>query len=363
VARKIFVAATRENQGKTTFSAGLLGCLEEKSLKVGYIKPLGQHHIHVGEYAVDEDAYLMYNIFKWSFPLHYTSPVVFEKDSTRAYIDNPEAPDFEKRILESLDVVSRDKDFVVIEGTGHAGVGSLIELCNARVSKLVGAKVVLVTEGGIGKPFDEVMLNHAIFEKEGAELLGVIINKVFPDKLEMVKSYLTRAFSRKGIALLGILPLARRLVGPSVRQVCNGLNAKLLYGEEFLDNHIQDIVVGTMTAHHALKSLHQESLLITEGDREDLIFASMACGGMGNPDRCSIAAVLLAGGLEPHPRIGQALAHCRFPVLLVDDDSYEAATKVYALMFSPDPSDRKKIQLSKELVKERVDVDYIIENA
>ena len=363
MAKRIFVAATRENQGRTTFSAGLLGCLKEKSLNVGYIKPLGQHHVHVGKYAVDEDAYLMHKIFKWDFPLHNTSPVIFEKESTRAYIDNSDPPDFQKLISESYEVVSKDRDFVVIEGTGHAGVGSLIDLCNARVSKLLGAKVVLVTEGGVGKPFDEVMLNQAIFEKEGAALLGIIVNKVFPEKLEMVKSYLTRAFSRKGITLLGVLPLARRLLGPSVRQVHNGLKAKILQGEELLDNHVQDIIVGTMTAHHALDHLHRETLLITEGDREDLIFASMACGCMGDGRECSIAGILLTGGQLPHPGIREALGLCRFPVLLVDADSYEAATKVYDLMFSFDPSDSRKIELSKELVKEYVDVDYIIENA
>jgi len=80
---------------------------------------------------------------------------------------------------------------VVIEGTGHAGVGSIFDLSNARVANLLDAKVILVTSGGIGKPMDEIELNMALFEKECAEVIGVIINKVIVSKYRKIKVPLT----------------------------------------------------------------------------------------------------------------------------------------------------------------------------
>jgi len=88
-----------------------------------------------------------------------------------------------KKIQKAFDRVAWEKDFVLCEGTGHAGVGSVFDLSNAQVAKILGAKVVIVTEGGIGKPIDEVSLNQALFDREGVEVIGVILNKVIIKKL------------------------------------------------------------------------------------------------------------------------------------------------------------------------------------
>ena len=95
---------------------------------------------------------------------------------------------------------------ILSEGTGHAGVGSVFDLSNARVAKLLKCKVILVTTGGIGKPIDEVALNKALFDKEGVELVGVILNKVLPGRLDYIAEFARRGFERLGIDLLGVIP-------------------------------------------------------------------------------------------------------------------------------------------------------------
>ena len=92
----------------------------------------------------------------------------------------------------AFDIVAWEKDFVIIEGTGHAGVGSVFDLSNATVAKLLQSKVIIVSRGGIGRPIDEISLNLALFEKQGVEVIGAIINKVVPEKMEMLKEYATR---------------------------------------------------------------------------------------------------------------------------------------------------------------------------
>ena len=94
---------------------------------------------------------------------------------------------------------------MLIEGTGHAGVGSVFDLSNAAVAKLLGAQVIIVTCGGIGRPIDEVMLNKAVFDSYGVDLLGVIINKVSPEKTEKISRFVRLGFQKKGIEVFGII--------------------------------------------------------------------------------------------------------------------------------------------------------------
>ena len=117
------------------------------------------------------------------------SPIAVEPDFTRKYLQASNNESLVKRIQRAFDRVAWEKDFVLCEGSGHAGVGAVFDLSNAQVAKILGAKVIIVSRGGIGKPIDEVALNQALFEKEGVEIIGVILNKVIPDKLDFVSDF------------------------------------------------------------------------------------------------------------------------------------------------------------------------------
>src|ERR1700760_1199551 len=99
-------------------------------------------------------------------PLEAMSPIAVEPNFTRRYIDQSNNDFLIRRIQNSFDRTAWEKDFVIIEGTGHAGVGSVFDLSNARVAHLLQSKVLLVTKGGIGRAIDEVVLNKALFDKE-----------------------------------------------------------------------------------------------------------------------------------------------------------------------------------------------------
>src|SRR5688572_2919595 len=175
---RVFIAATRQNDGKTTTSLGLLAALQNFYPRVGYIKPVGQRFVEIEEQKIDEDTVLMDSVYKLDCPLVDMSPIAVEPDFTRRYIECANYDILVKRIQRAFDRVAWEKDFVLCEGSGHAGVGAVFDLSNAQVAKILKAKVVIVTRGGIGKPIDEVALNQALFEKAGVEIIGVIINKV-----------------------------------------------------------------------------------------------------------------------------------------------------------------------------------------
>src|SRR5438477_5134957 len=203
---RVFIAATRQNDGKTTSSLGLLAAMQKFYPRIGYIKPVGQRFVEIEEQKIDEDTVLMDSVFGLNCPLGDMSPIAVEPDFTRKYLQSSNNEALVKKIVKAFDRVAWEKDFVLCEGSGHAGVGSVFDLSNAQVAKILGAKVIIVTGGGIGKPIDEVSLNQALFEKEGVQVIGVIINKVIGSKIDSVTDFARRGLRRKGLDLLGVIP-------------------------------------------------------------------------------------------------------------------------------------------------------------
>jgi len=151
--KRLFVAATRQNEGKTTTSLGLIAALLKRGLKVGFIKPVGQRYVKHEGMKVDEDALLVEQVCGVDCRLGDMSPVAVERDFTRKYIDGQaDQRGLRSRIVDSYSRVAVDKDVVVIEGTGHAGVGSVFGLSNAVVAKTLDAKAIVISSGGIGRP-------------------------------------------------------------------------------------------------------------------------------------------------------------------------------------------------------------------
>jgi len=234
----------------------------------------------------------------------------------------------------------------------------VFDLSNARVAKILGAKVIIVTRGGIGKPIDEVTLNHALFEKEGVEVVGVIVNKVALDKIDYISDFLRRGLKRKGLDLLGVLPHQPILSSPTISAIRSELDAEVLAGSDRLQNMVEDIVVGAMGAQNASRFFKPGVLIITPGDREDIIMAA-ATSSHARTER-QISGLVLTGGNRPSASVIRLLADCSFPVLLAKDDSYEVASAVHDMTVKTHAEDLEKIDVIRDLIAKHVDVKKIL---
>lgn len=357
---RVFIAATRQNDGKTTTSLGLIAALQQNFPRIGYIKPVGQRFVEIEEQKIDEDTVLMDAVYRMNTPLVDMSPIAVEPDFTRKYLQAANNEALIKKIQNAFDRVSWEKDFVLCEGSGHAGVGSVFDLSNARVAKLLGAKVIIVSQGGIGKPIDEISLNQALFEKEGVEIIGVILNKVLRDKVDYVSDFARRGLKRKGLELLGVLPHEQILCNPSMELIRDELHAEMLNPLANLQTLVDDIVVGAMSAQNAIQFFTKGTLLITPGDREDIVLA--ACASLEMRGSPQMAGIVLTGGLRPGENILKIIRTLSIPFLLARDDSYEVASKVNNLTVKTRPADAEKISLIRDIVAKNVNVKRIIDS-
>ncbi len=359
--KKVFIAATQQDQGKTTLSLGLLAFLNDILPPAGFIKPVGQRYVEIDGVRVDEDVALVRSIYPCPCPLGDMSPVTVGQSFTRDYIRNPRPNELATQIRHSFARVSEGRGSVVIEGTGHAGVGSCFDTSNADVARLLGAKVILVAGGGIGKPLDEVMLNRSLFADRGVDLLGVVLNKVLPAKLQQVGDIVRMSLERNGIDLLGCIPYEPLLATPSVRLVLEEIDGQVLNGEEALNNSIQTVIVGAMAAYRALRYIAPGCLLITAGDREDMILAAVTASALSEPPGSTIAGIILTGGIQPDPHVLSLIRRTQIPVVLVDSDSYTAAAAVNNLKVKIQVSDEAKIHTAQRLVRQYVNTGRILE--
>ena len=361
ITRRIFVAATRMNDGKTTACLGLFAALQHLYPRVGFIKPVGQRYVEVEGHKVDEDSYLLEMIYKVQVPIESMSPITIDPTFTRRFLSRPEETYalLVDKISRAFDRVSWEKDFTLIEGTGHAGVGSVFDLSNARVARILDAKVILVCPGGIGRPVDEIALNKALFDKVGVEIIGAILNKVEVDKIPQVEEYAGKGLARLGVPLLGVLPVQKMLSAPNLSQVAVEIGGRWLNANASgAHERILRVVVGAMTAKGIIDHLQPGNLLITPGDRDDVILAAISATSISGTK--AIAGIILTNDILPHPKLLELLAQTDLPVIAAEEDAYTITSKIHNMTVKTQPHDTDKIPVIKRLVTEHVNLQKLL---
>lgn len=283
--RPIFVAATRQHVGKTTVSLALMSGLRKRFAKVGFLKPVGQQHVEVKSdnlertIRVDKDVCLM----REHFQLHHIdyehmSPVIIPTGYTKKYVDGEISYSGQVQEIEkAMTHISKASDVVLIEGTGHCAVGSIVGLNNAKVASLIGADMILVANGGLGSAFDELELNRVLCQHYNVRIAGVIINKVMPDKMEQTKHYMSKAMMQAwGVPLLGCIPDRPFLGCPALADLEALFGTKLISGSQHRLRHYNtdDINVVTTSLTRFLENLRAKpsrTLYICHVTRDDLI--------------------------------------------------------------------------------------------
>lgn len=382
--RQLYLAATGQNRGKTTTSLGLVDGFIRRGLRTGFMKPVGQRTVIDEGVPADEDAVLMRSVFGLAEPYQAMSPVHIPRGFTKRYIAGDVVEDLAATIRRAHEAF-RDHDVVLIEGTGHAGVGAVIGLSNAVVAASLGAPAVIVSEGGVGRPIDEIVLNAALFERHGVPVAGAIVNKVDVAAQPGIEGVLERGLAPYGIPLLGVLPVRPILSNPTLEMIEEGLAGELIHPGPDLERVIDGVAIGAMEPRHMLERIGPDTLVIVPGDREDVITTLIAAhlagtrgrGGDGpaggDPgdgatpqlelelERRGVASgLVLTGGYRPRPAVLAAIRKADLFATLVPADTYKVASDVHDLLVKTHPADLEKIETIKQLVSQNLDVDRIL---
>ncbi len=245
----IYIAGFRQHAGKTFTSIGLISRLREiyKPEEIGYIKPVGQELFTLPDgRKIDKDAVIIKEFILPTLSMDTVSPVRLGRGVTKKFLgsENREKmiEDYCASIDDAINKLS-DKKIIIAEGTGHPGVGGIVNLSNSDVSKRLNADIIYLAGGGIGKTLDMLEVDINYFHAKGARVKGIIFNKLIPNKIEDMKKYITEdyltdRYSKDGslIHILGWIPEVKGLNKPSMRLIKKSFPTAIIAGD--IDNDI-----------------------------------------------------------------------------------------------------------------------------
>jgi len=360
MAKKIFIAATGQDIGKTTICFSLMHLATKKYQRVGFIKPLGPKPTEVAGMVVDKDAALMAEVFGKLEDLRHMSPVVVHPGTTRQMIDGEiSARDLEQSILDAAAVIENKCDFLIIEGSGHPGVGTVLGINNARMAKLLDAPVLMVTGGGLGNVVDGVTVNKALFEQAGVEVRAILTNKIIPEKREQTLDYLRRAFAGENFQVLGGFNYQPILANPTLRRISKILDLEVHGKQDELGRIIHNVQIGAPSTQRVAELLKKDTLVIVTSSRDELL-VTMANLYQFPEYHEKIVGLLIPGVQKIGPITQQILDRSNIAYMRTDK---KTTAQLYQLI-NDDVSkltaeDREKIALIRELAELRFDFDSI----
>ncbi len=364
--KAFFIASTGQHVGKTTTCLGLVSGLKKRFKDVGFIKPIGQEHVETNNgISVDKDVLLFKDHFKLADPYEMMSPVIFPKGFTRDYLDkkipNESLVECIKYCYEHM---LSSNDSIVIEGTGHVGVGTIAELDNARVASLLGVKMVIIASGGLGSSFDAIALNKALCDAYNVPIAGIILNRVLPDKRDMIIKYMTKALERWKIPLLGCIPYDDFLSNPTISDYANLFKEKIVSGSSLRYRHFKHIRL-IATSLEVYKGLMKPSqLIITPASREDIILATLSEHWnvkIANPNDDLQAGMILTGSQKPSANIVEELQKANIPCFYTPSNTFEAMKKITSYTAKLRNEDSPRVEEAIDLVERHVDFDRLLD--
>ncbi|MFW5992372.1 MAG: DRTGG domain-containing protein, partial [Halanaerobiaceae bacterium] len=193
----------------------------------------------------------------------------------------------------------------------------------------------------------------------------VVINKVFPDKVEEIWRTTATSLKNKGVDVLGVIPYDKMLSYPTLEHIINEVpDFKPLteVSEEVQKTPINSIIIGAMTPHEALKYFKGRELIITGGDREDIIASALCQTAIQQQTKKggNILGIIATGGLKPHDSLLNTAENIGVMVMQAEEDTFTVASKVKDMTIKLRPKNVGKINKLKMIIKKYVNTDKLL---
>jgi len=310
---KIVFACTRRSAGKTTIFTGLAKAMGKE---VAYMKPFGDRLIYRKKRLWDYDAALLTNLFGLEEnPEDMT--IGFEHAKLRYVYDEAR---IKEKLLEVAKSIAKNREVLFIESGKDLAYGVSVYLDPITVAKSLDAKLVLIVGGNDDVIIDDITLFKRYVDTSDINFLGVIINKIHD--LDDFKSTYADKIEKMGVPILGMIPYSAELTYFSMDYLSEALFAKVIAGESGLNKVVKNVFLGAMSVNEALRNplFNKEGkLLITSGDRSDIIISALETNTVG---------IVLTNNILPPSNIISKAAEKNIPLLLVSSNAYQVAGQI-----------------------------------
>ncbi len=339
----IYLAGTEARSGKSAVAVGLLDALARRAGRVGIFRPVAPSQ---GDVLVDT----LLSLLPGERAAASVSGVTYEElhhDPERAM----------STIVDRFHEVTRDLDTVLVIGTDFSDVATPTEFSvNARIAANLGAGMVLVVPAADRRVEDVVtsaLLAVEAARDSHAQVLGVVANQVPADLVEPMATSVADALGPLSAAVLPEAPLLR---APTVRDLLEACDGRLLHGDaELLDRESMGLVIAAMTMPHVLDRLVEGGVVVVPGDRDEVVLGVLLAHRSATFP--SLAGLIVNGNLPLSPQVERLIAglDVELPVVSAPEGTMATAYRLGAAAGRLAPTAQRKIATAVSLVADHLD--------
>ena len=344
-AKYLIIGSLEPFGGKTGVILGIIHQLKSRNIDVSYIKPISSSF----DEEEDVDTKLVEKIL--SLPQDRIVPplIHMDWDKISQKIENQDTNDYLSNIISQIKSIQGD--LVLIEGAGTLDEGALFGLSLSEMAEKIDCPVVLVVKTKGYPPVDSILKAK---KELGNRLIGIVINGVLPEQVDMIQTQLKPYLIAQGIPVLGILPQNSLLASISVREIAKQLRARILCRSDRLDLMVESLMIGAMNVNAALEYFrkYRNKAVVTGSDRTDLHFAAL---------ETSTSCLILTGTTPPDPILLSRAEDLEVPVLAVNLDTLTTIEIIENSFGRARIQEDIKINCIQELMAQYFDFAHLLE--
>ena len=357
MSKNLFITATEARSGKSAICLGVMEILLRNVERVGYFRPLiNTSHSQ----RTDNNIELISAYYKLCIPPEemyaYTSTEASNMLALRKYDQLLDG------ILHKYKELEKHYDFILCEGTDLEGSTASFEFdINAEIANNLGCPVLLVANAHnkyLEETIRPIEMSIESLNSKGCNLIATIINRTDKEHTDELVSLLKNRVLRPDQAIYTI-ENEPTLGNPTIGEIAELLNAKILYGEDQLNRHVHSFTIAAMQLRNFLTRISHGTLIITPGDRADVIVACLSSvASMSSPN---ISGIMLTGGLLPEKAICDLIEGFTnmIPIISVEQDTFPSARIIDNVHAIISPKNPRKIIKALEVFEKNIDVEEL----
>ncbi len=356
--QSIYLSTTESHCGKSLVSLGIMDLLLRRSQRVGVFRPIIKCQ---GPDRIDKNIDLLLKYFH--LPWDYEETYAWRQIEALDLLAQGDHDELINGVIAKYKALESKSDFVLIIGSDLSAESAALDFdINVELAQSLGSPVLLLASGAkenVDEIVSPILMAVESFKRKGNQLLGTIVNRVDPDKLHDVRATLKASLPAEA-EVLGVIPADKDLESPSMDEVVQHLGAEVLYGSDLLDYLVYEYMIIAMQMDHYLDRLRKWALLVTPGDRGDVILSALQAHASGNYPR--LAGILLTTGERPAPTVKRLLdgLPSTLPIVAVDTETFETASHLREVRSYITVDKKNKIIASLRLFRHYADVETLI---
>jgi BioD-like phosphotransacetylase family protein len=358
--KTVYITSIRDFAGKTSLTIGIGRHMQRDGFVVGYMKPLATRVREawsrgakrpISKEAVTQDAEFVREALSLSEPLADIVPIALTPPLIQEAIQNPEGVDAAAKLQAAYERVRKDKDVLLLEGSGNPFKGSLLGLSSPQVTERLDAQVIVVLK------YDNYLCIDAaagLRMMYGDRLMGIVVNAVPHPSIRFVQHVARPILEERNVPVFGVVPDEHLLSAVSVLELVENLNPNIVCCENRVDALVEYLMVGAMTAGSALTYFRQRpnKAVITGGDRHDVQLAAL---------ETSTRCLILTGGQLPSSVVLNRAQEVEVPIIVVEPDTLTTVRMIEPIFGNTALHQERKSEYFQDILEERFDFTRLYE--